>query len=83
MSEPAKPFAGVTGLTNLGNTCYMNAAIQALSNCSPFSFQFVDSAAYATSKQVCVELLGREFDEKGCDLLTRRRMPLSRASRLC
>ncbi|CAJ0935254.1 unnamed protein product, partial [Mesorhabditis belari] len=31
---------GLTGLLNLGNTCYFNAALQALSNCSPFASFF-------------------------------------------
>ncbi|VDK48272.1 unnamed protein product [Anisakis simplex] len=38
---------GLTGLCNLGNTCYLNAAIQALSNCVPFSEFFVYSDSMA------------------------------------
>lgn len=36
---------GVCGLTNIGNTCYMNASLQALVHCAPF-VQFFISDAY-------------------------------------
>ncbi|CAH2057210.1 unnamed protein product, partial [Iphiclides podalirius] len=36
---------GLVGLQNMGNTCYMNAALQALSNTQPFTSYFLECAA--------------------------------------
>uniref|UniRef100_A0A8C7HKG5 Ubiquitin carboxyl-terminal hydrolase n=1 Tax=Oncorhynchus kisutch TaxID=8019 RepID=A0A8C7HKG5_ONCKI len=36
------PRAGLTGMKNIGNSCYMNAALQALSNCPPLTQFFLD-----------------------------------------
>eukprot|EP00731_Ephydatia_muelleri_P023818 Em0016g89a len=33
---------GIVGLVNIGNSCYMNAALQALSNCPPFRQYFLE-----------------------------------------
>ncbi|XP_068624897.1 ubiquitin carboxyl-terminal hydrolase 20 isoform X2 [Battus philenor] len=42
--EESRP-RGLVGLQNMGNTCYMNAALQALSNTQPFTSYFLECAA--------------------------------------
>ncbi|VVD00020.1 unnamed protein product [Leptidea sinapis] len=40
---------GLVGLQNMGNTCYMNAALQALSNTQPLTSYFLECAGAVAS----------------------------------
>uniref|UniRef100_A0A0M3KHT4 ubiquitinyl hydrolase 1 n=1 Tax=Anisakis simplex TaxID=6269 RepID=A0A0M3KHT4_ANISI len=40
--EPTSSHNGVTGIYNMGNTCYMNSAIQCLSNTKPLTEYFIE-----------------------------------------
>jgi len=42
---------GLCGLTNIGNTCYMNSALQALSNCPQLASYFLSGNSYQPTDQ--------------------------------
>ncbi|XP_033119161.1 ubiquitin carboxyl-terminal hydrolase 20-like [Anneissia japonica] len=48
--EYEKP-RGLTGFRNMGNTCYLNAAVQALSNCPPFTHFFLECGGYVKTEK--------------------------------
>lgn len=41
-NEESGGCRGVTGIYNMGNTCYMNSAIQCLSNTKPLTEYFME-----------------------------------------
>lgn len=52
ISNNRRQFGGLVGLKNLANTCYMNAALQALSNSPPLTGYFLDCGSIVDTLQM-------------------------------
>lgn len=63
---------GLVGLRNLGNTCYMNAALQALSNCPPLTEYMLNCRLPADPKYRTLALV---YQKLTSDLWDDKRRP--------